>query len=108
MGDADTEGIVDRFGHAVLHAQVVVRSQTLETPDAGLLIPRTDADGIQVVDSVRYSQPMHERLKPDATRDDQTQRPVTGRLHRSAQPAEKLIDPTRAFRTAQHSLEEDR
>ena len=108
MRNADTEGIVDRFGYALLHAQVVAHGQAPEAIDAGLSVPWTDANGIQIVDPVGDSQPLNEWPKADAARDDQAQGPVTHSLQRTAQPAEKFIDSALASRFAKHSLEEDR
>lgn len=58
-----------------------------------------------MVDTVGYTEPLHERPETDAAGDDQDRRAVES-LRRGAQPAQKLIDSTYMVIVAEHPLEE--
>ena len=61
-----------------------------------------------MVDTVGYTEPLHERFKPDAAGYDENQGAVSEGLKHTAQPTQKLIDPLCAVVAAKHSLEEYR
>ena len=60
--DADTERVVHRASDTRVNSQVVARREPLETGNAGFPVPRTQADGMEVVDAIGQTEAADERL----------------------------------------------
>lgn len=65
MGDPKSEGVKDRLRHAILHLQPVTSGKTLEACNTDLPAPRSEAKGIEVVDTVGDSKSSHKRCEAD-------------------------------------------
>ena len=108
MGNSDAECLVHRVRHPVLDGQALALQELLEAPDAGVLVPRSQGKGVEMVDAIGYAEPVHERFEADAARYDEDRWAISEMLKHAAQPAQELLDPLYVIVMGQHALEEDR
>ena len=75
--------------------------------NAHLLAPWLQAQGKQMIDPVRNSNPSHQRPQPDTPRYDKNEGFPVKRLQHAAQPTQKLVDAPLVAVAIEHALEED-
>ena len=103
----DAESVVHGISNTIVQVHAVGRREALEAADTGFPVPRTHADRIEMVDSIGQTESAHEGLEADAAGHDHDGAAAQP-LKRSAQPAQKTVDPIRIVVAAAEALQEDR